>query len=70
MTVAAKTWIVSYPTAGVVTVEVEAETEAEAIEAGWSLVGDGDHTWEAMERIVEGNVFMGGSNEIYAEESD
>ena len=68
----AKTWQVSYPVAGEVTVIVEADTEAEAIEAGWDKTADPDAelTWEPMEHIVEGNVFNGESNSIWAEEID
>ncbi|HVX20922.1 MAG TPA: hypothetical protein VHB02_06225 [Acidimicrobiales bacterium] len=61
-----KTYSVTYPTCGEVTVTVEAESEEAAIEAGWDLVGndDAEHTWEAMRHIVQGNVFHGNRNAI------
>jgi hypothetical protein len=64
------TYNVSYPTVGEVVVEVEADSEDEAIEAGWDLVGDAsvaEHQWEAVTKIVQGNVFYGPLNSIYAE---
>lgn len=55
-------FIVSIPVAGSITFEVEALDEAGAIAAAWGAYGDdelrdqADLAWEAMDRIVEGNV--------------
>lgn len=62
-----KTWAVSFPVTGSYTVTVEADSEKAAIEAAWEA-DDGDLEWDRVERIVQGNVFYGSQNEIYAEE--
>jgi hypothetical protein len=59
-------YAVTFPIAGTVTVQVEAQNEDEAIEKGWEKIGDDDAdvTWEAHTQIVTGNVFHGTSNNI------
>jgi len=65
-------WSVTYPVVGQVSVYVEAETEEEAIEAGYDLVDKpaAEFTWEAVAHVVEGNVFYGETNDIEVEQLD
>lgn len=65
------TYYVQYPVAGQVGVEVEADSPEEAIEKGWDLTAGPDAIldWEPMERIVQGNVFLGSTNSIEVSEA-
>lgn len=65
-------YYVTYPVAGQVTVCVSADSEEEAIEAGYDLVTHPEAMmeWDAMEHIIEGNVFCGSINSIDVEETD
>lgn len=66
------TWSVFIPLTGVLTIEVEAKTKSEAIEAAWSKChseGPGDdYTWEAVDHTTTGNVFHGELNDVDAQE--
>lgn len=66
------TYFVTYPIAGQVTVRVEADSEHAAIEAGWDEVSEpsAELEWEAMEQIVQGNIFCGSTNSISVVEDD
>lgn len=61
---------VTYPICGSVTVAAEASDAEEAVELGWDLTSESgaEMSWEAMEHIVEGNVFNGWTNKISVEE--
>ena len=51
------TWTVQLPITGCAIVEVEADDEAAAIEAALDAVTIDDlESWEAVEKIIEGNV--------------
>lgn len=61
-----KRYTVLLPITGVICVEVEAETEKDAIDAALSsddLTTDKIEEWEAHRQIVKGNVFYGSQNE-------
>lgn len=52
-----KTWSVTLPITGLAYLEVEAETEDEAIEMALGMVENNDiETWEAVRSITRGNV--------------
>lgn len=52
-----RTWGVTMPIAGHCYVEVEAETEEEAIEKAFdSVTNENLESWEALERFQQGNV--------------
>lgn len=58
---------VTIPITGIAYVEVEAESEKEAIEKAF----DEDLViceWDAHHQICQGNVFKGHTNEVYAQE--
>jgi hypothetical protein len=59
---------VSIPITGTRTVEVEADTEAEAIEAAWDVDWNDDQIdqLEQCSIVCEGNVFHGLQNEVDA----
>ena len=64
-----KRWAVTLPITGTIYVEVEAETEKEAINA--ALVSDYDSDemqWEVHRHVVRGNVFYGMQCDAEAEE--
>ena len=64
---------VTYPLAGEVTVVVEADSEAEAINLGWDLTTDDEAqmSWSTLEHIVDGNVFCSEfTNDIIVEPAD
>lgn len=65
-------YIVSYPIVGNVEVIVEADSEQDAIRAGWDKCADDDaHVeWEPVERVTSGNVLHAPQNEIYVEEQE
>ncbi len=64
---------VSIPIAGSCTVEVEAESEAGAVEAAWAVVDDEQARhleWEFFSSLVDGNVLHASQNtiEVYRED--
>ncbi len=65
-----KTYGVTLPITGTVYVEVEAESEDDAIEKALESEVDSDdiESWETHRKIVQGNVFYGGQNEADAQE--
>lgn len=67
-----KTYGVTLPVTGIIYVEVEAESEKEAIEKALSAEGcewpKTPDEWEAHSQIVRGNVFSGMQNNASAEE--
>lgn len=63
----AKTYSVTLPVSGTAVVEVEADSEEDAIDKALDSVTNKDlETWEALRRIVMGNVFCGQQNEAEA----
>jgi len=75
-----KTYYVTMPLAGSMTLPIEADSEEDAISKfqeasekidfinGRELVNNNaELEWEFMEQIVSGNVFHGNCNEVYAE---
>lgn len=64
------TYGVSLPITGSVYVEVEANSEEEAIEKALEseVTSDDIEGWETHQQIVQGNVFYGQLNEAHAEE--
>ena len=59
---------VTVPIVGQATIDVEANSEEEAItEALDAVCFDNVDTWEATKQIVSGNVFHGSCNTAYAE---
>ena len=59
-----KTYSVILPITGVAYLEIEAETEAEALEKAFDNVTLKDvEEWEAHKRIVSGNVLHASQNE-------
>jgi hypothetical protein len=64
-----KTYNVRVPITGVADVQVEAESEEQAIELALDSVTSDDLTeWEGVRCVVQGNVFHGHTNEIEVEE--
>ena len=60
-----KSYSVTFPITGSWSVLVEAESEEEALEKAYNTDPDeGELTWTAVERVVQGNVFYGELNEI------
>lgn len=64
------TFGVTIPITGIAYVEVEADSEEEALEKAFEGDVTSDHLqeWETHRQIVEGNVFHGHTNEASAEE--
>lgn len=63
-----KRYSVILPIAGYACLEVEAESEKEALDAAMDAVTTDDiEEWEALEQIVEGNVFHGNQNKFEIE---
>lgn len=64
-----KKFLVTLPVVGSVSVEVEAEDKADALEKAWEAdfpsVPD---EWDAVQRVTRGNVCYAPVNEAYAEE--
>ena len=59
---------VTYPIVGEVWVEVEAESEQEAKEKAQDIAEtDGDVSWEAVDKVTQGNVFLGPRNKVDVE---
>ncbi|EPZ47610.1 hypothetical protein [Alicyclobacillus acidoterrestris] len=66
-----KTYIVEIPLTGYVSVEVEAESEQEAIDRAFEEAQlEHIEEWDLHRQIVRGNVFSGLRNEIHVEEID
>ena len=62
-----KKYYVTFPVTGIAGVEVEANSEEEAIELAWQ----GDvvlEEWDIHSEIVQGNIFRGMQNEIDVQE--
>ena len=67
------TWTVIVPMCGSVTVEVEADTEEEAINKAFDNASIDDYpssSYEFHRKIVSGNVFHGEINEVEAIKED
>jgi hypothetical protein len=65
------TWTVCVPITGKAFVEVEADSEEEAIDAALNsedLTIDAIEEWMPTDRIVQGNFFFGMLNEAYVEQ--
>lgn len=63
-----KRWAVTLPISGRLVVEVEAETEEQALDAALEVdAKDGDLEWETHRRLVYGNVFAGMQREAEVE---
>ncbi len=64
-----KTYAVTVPFTGTMFIEVQAENEDDAIETALSEVTS-EHIegWNAVRKIVQGNVFHGEQNDASAEE--
>jgi hypothetical protein len=67
-----KKYQVTIPISGVIYVDVEAESEEEALEKGleMELKTQDIAEWETHSQIVQGNVFHGHTNTASAEETD
>lgn len=64
-----KRYMVQLPITGVVTVEVDADSEDEAIEKAMNTTpSDDDVTWETHKIVCQGNMYCGELNEATAEE--
>jgi uncharacterized protein (UPF0297 family) len=62
-----KTYVVTVPFTGTMYIEVEAESEEAAIqEAIQNVTSENIEGWNAVEQIVQGNVFYGEQNEAEA----
>lgn len=64
-------YTVEIPIVGSMTCEVEAESKDDAIAAAWALFNesgaeDFEVTWEAVDKVTEGNVCHAPCNEIEA----
>ena len=60
-------YTVTVPIVGVASIDVEANSEDEAIREAIDAVSfDNIDTWEAVRKIVSGNVFHGSRNEAEA----
>lgn len=71
-----KTWVVEIPTTGSLSIQFElpdGSTKKDAFAAAWEKYGEGnhekdfEHSWEAIERVTEGNVTHAMLNEQSAE---
>lgn len=65
-----KTYAVRLPITGVIDINIEAESEDDAIEKALDsdITSDDISEWETCRQIVQGNVFHGHTNEAEAQE--
>jgi hypothetical protein len=70
-----KTYLVTMPITGAITLEVEAENEEDALEAFWSKADTmraedlhADMDWEYTPHVTEGNVTHAHTNDLDIEE--
>jgi len=68
----AETYIVEIPIAGSMSIDVTAESEADAIEIAWKIFNNEgpepfDVEWEVLNKITEGNVTHAPVNDVRVE---
>jgi len=62
-------YMVSIPITGVAVLEIEAENEEQAVDMAFEKVTIDDiEEWDAVGKIIQGNVFYGIMNEFNVEE--